>query len=187
MLARAACSESYLQKSPAGGGYRARRTTMQRLSIARSLRFALLGLTLVLAVVAVLGVSSLYNARQRYENTLAQTSAAGDRGGQPAGVLAGRRRELRSAVADLTALASGDPSSAQLAAREVRAEDSPRALATRGQLTGSQPTGRPAPAGSLARERGQARQLARQARARPRRALTPAERWCWSPPPGRPR
>ena len=37
---------------------------MQRLSIARSLRVALVGLTLVLAVIAALGVSSLYNARQ---------------------------------------------------------------------------------------------------------------------------
>ncbi len=48
---------------------------MQRLSIARSLRLALLGLTLILAVVAALGVSSLYDARQRYEDTLAQSSA----------------------------------------------------------------------------------------------------------------
>ena len=48
---------------------------MQRLSIARSLRVALVGLTLVLAVIAALGVSSLYNARQRYENTLAASSS----------------------------------------------------------------------------------------------------------------
>ena len=48
---------------------------MQRLSIARSLRLALVGLTIVLAVVAALGVSSLYSSRQRYEDTLLQTSA----------------------------------------------------------------------------------------------------------------
>ncbi len=47
---------------------------MQRLSIARSLRLALVGLTVILAVVAALGVSSLYSARQRYENTLLQSS-----------------------------------------------------------------------------------------------------------------
>ena len=47
---------------------------MQRLSIARSLRLALTALTLVLAVVAALGVASLYSSRQRYEDTLVQTS-----------------------------------------------------------------------------------------------------------------
>src|SRR6516165_6524522 len=48
---------------------------MSRLSIARSLRLALIGLTLVLAVIAAVGVSSLYRSRQRYEDTLLQTSA----------------------------------------------------------------------------------------------------------------
>ncbi len=48
---------------------------MQRLSIARSLRVALVGLTLVLAVIAALGVSSLYSARQTYENTLVHSSS----------------------------------------------------------------------------------------------------------------
>jgi signal transduction histidine kinase/CheY-like chemotaxis protein len=47
---------------------------MQRLSIARSLRLALVGLTLLLALVAALGVASLYGARQRYETTLARAS-----------------------------------------------------------------------------------------------------------------
>src|ERR687888_214200 len=42
-----------------------------RPSIARSLRVALLGLALVLAVVAGLGVAGLYSARQRYEDRLA--------------------------------------------------------------------------------------------------------------------
>jgi signal transduction histidine kinase len=48
---------------------------MQRLSIARSLRLSLVGLAVALAAVAVLGVASLYRARQRYENTLASSSA----------------------------------------------------------------------------------------------------------------
>ena len=48
---------------------------MQRLSIARSLRLALVALTLALAVVAALGTASLYNSRQRYENRLEQTSS----------------------------------------------------------------------------------------------------------------
>src|ERR1700722_8381060 len=47
---------------------------VQRLSIARSLRLALVGLTLVLALVAALGVSSLYRARQRYETALVRSS-----------------------------------------------------------------------------------------------------------------
>jgi signal transduction histidine kinase/ActR/RegA family two-component response regulator len=47
--------------------------TMRRLSIARTVGVALLGLALVLAVIAGLGVASLYSARQRYENRLART------------------------------------------------------------------------------------------------------------------
>jgi len=47
---------------------------MQRLSIARSLRLALTGLTLILAAVAALGVSSLYSTRQRYDDQLVATS-----------------------------------------------------------------------------------------------------------------
>ncbi len=47
---------------------------MQRLSIARLLRLALIGLTVVLAGIAAIGVASLYNARQHYENTLLRSS-----------------------------------------------------------------------------------------------------------------
>jgi signal transduction histidine kinase/DNA-binding response OmpR family regulator len=46
---------------------------MRRLSIARTVVVALLGLTVLLAVLAGLGVASLYDARQRYENRLSQT------------------------------------------------------------------------------------------------------------------
>jgi CheY-like chemotaxis protein len=42
--------------------------SMQRLSIARSLRLALLALTLVLAAVAAAGAASMIAARQRYED-----------------------------------------------------------------------------------------------------------------------
>ena len=44
---------------------------MRRLSLARSLRLALLGVTLALTAVAGTGVASLYNARQKYEDRLA--------------------------------------------------------------------------------------------------------------------
>ncbi len=47
---------------------------MQRLSIARLLRLALIGLTLILAAIAAVGVASLYSSRQTYENTLVNSS-----------------------------------------------------------------------------------------------------------------
>ncbi len=46
---------------------------MRRLSIARSLLLALVGLTLALAALAALEVASLYSARQTYENDLARS------------------------------------------------------------------------------------------------------------------
>jgi hypothetical protein len=55
---------------------------MRRLSLARSFQIALLGLTLALAVIAALGIAALYDARQRYEDRLADTyevQAAGAR------------------------------------------------------------------------------------------------------------
>ena len=61
-----------------------------RLSIARSLGIALTALTVVLAVVAGIGVSRLYKARQHYETTLAQTSTVHDRGRK-----SDQRRDLR--------------------------------------------------------------------------------------------
>jgi signal transduction histidine kinase/DNA-binding response OmpR family regulator len=44
---------------------------VRRLSLARSLRLALLGVTLALTAVAGVGVASLYDTRQRYEDRLA--------------------------------------------------------------------------------------------------------------------
>src|SRR3954471_1290011 len=48
---------------------------MHRLTIARSLLLALVGLTLALALVAALEVASLYSARQDYEDDLARSYA----------------------------------------------------------------------------------------------------------------
>jgi len=45
---------------------------MRRLSIARSLQLALLGLTVALTAIAAIGVASLYSARQTYEDRLAE-------------------------------------------------------------------------------------------------------------------
>jgi signal transduction histidine kinase/DNA-binding response OmpR family regulator/HAMP domain-containing protein len=58
-----------------------RLTRMRRLSIAASVQAALVGLTVVLAIVAGLGVASLYSSRQDYEDRLSdarelQTAAA---------------------------------------------------------------------------------------------------------------
>jgi len=102
-----------------------------RLTLARSLRLALLGLTVVLAAVAAGGVAYLYETRQTYEDQLAtayELRAAASRL-LAAGVVeeatlrttsgpsaASRRREARRAftltLEDARALASGDPRSA---------------------------------------------------------------------------
>jgi len=44
-------------------------------SIARTLRVALLGLTVALAIIGAVGVAALYDSRQAYEDTLSETSA----------------------------------------------------------------------------------------------------------------
>ena len=49
--------------------------TPRRRSIARTLRIALLGLTVGLAVIGAIGIAALYNARQDYEDSLSQTAA----------------------------------------------------------------------------------------------------------------
>ena len=47
----------------------------RRRSIARTLRIALLGLTVGLAVIGAIGIAALYNARQDHEDSLSRTSA----------------------------------------------------------------------------------------------------------------
>jgi signal transduction histidine kinase/CheY-like chemotaxis protein len=47
----------------------------RRRSIARTLRIALLGLTILLAVIGAIGIAALYDARQDFEDSLSQTSA----------------------------------------------------------------------------------------------------------------
>jgi signal transduction histidine kinase/DNA-binding NarL/FixJ family response regulator/HAMP domain-containing protein len=114
---------------------------MQRFSIARSLRSALVGLTLTLALVAALGVSSLYSSRESYENTLVQSSdlatAAANlasaaiteqevvRDARGAGATQYRRQAAAAyalAVSDAASLAHVDPISAQLVREEIAAE-----------------------------------------------------------------
>jgi signal transduction histidine kinase/HAMP domain-containing protein len=106
---------------------------MARLSIARSLRLALVCLTVALAVVAALGIASLYRARQRYENTLVrssslataaanlQTAAIAEqevrrevRGPGAPGARAQAAAAYRAAAASASSLARGDPDSERL-------------------------------------------------------------------------
>jgi signal transduction histidine kinase/CheY-like chemotaxis protein len=140
---------------------------MQRLSIARSLRLALVGLAIALAVVAALGVASLYRARQRYESTLSSSSglavaAANLQSAAIAeqevlrdvrGPAATRARQqaasaYRAAAASATALARADPASRRVVAAQIAAGPT----LTAGQLAA----------------RVQSRQRARQAAARSR-------------------
>ena len=106
---------------------------MRRLSFARFFQIALLGLTLALAVIAALGIAALYDARQRYEDRLADTyelQAAGARL-LAAGVVAeaaqrtpdtpaarAQRRQAAAAVAaagdEARRLARGDHAGARL-------------------------------------------------------------------------
>jgi signal transduction histidine kinase/CheY-like chemotaxis protein len=149
---------------------------MQRLSIARSLRLALVAMTLALALVAALGIASLYNARQRYESRIIQTSSLSTAGANLAGAgiaeeevlrdatgpgAAAARRQVaaayQAAATTAAGLAQTDQDSAKLVREQIAAQAEARALADRGQFT-------TAAGGPLARVRALAAQLqARQA------------------------
>ncbi|HYB29837.1 MAG TPA: ATP-binding protein [Solirubrobacteraceae bacterium] len=156
---------------------------MQRLSIARSLRLALVALTLALALVAALGIASLYRARQRYENRLLDTSSLAIAGANLAGAgiaeeevlrdargpgAAAERRQVAAdyaaAGATASALARGDPISERLVREQIAAEQAARGLAATGRLA-TAVTGPLATARTLAAQL-QVRQAARQASAR---------------------
>ena len=146
---------------------------MQHLSIARSLRLALVALTVVLAVVAAVGVASLYRSRQHYEDTLLRSSqlstAAANLGSAgvieaevlrdargPAAAAARRQAEssYRNAAATAATLARGDPISARLVRAQIGAEALARRLAAAGQAQAAL-----APSGPIARARSLARAL----------------------------
>jgi signal transduction histidine kinase len=158
---------------------------MQRLSIARSLRLALVGLTLALAVVAAAGVASLYNARRHYENKLLETSALSTaaanlaeagvseeevlrdaRGRNQVAVRSQATAAYLAAAQAVTSLAGEDPPSMRIAQAQIAAETTARRLAANGQFSVAT-----APRGPLNRARElasqlQSRQLDRQATAR---------------------
>ena len=122
---------------------------VKRLPLAPTLTLALIGLTLVLALIAALGIGNLYAARQDYEDALARTyeveSASSrllaaavieettfrrrDRDG------AGARRRARQAfdaqAGELLALAQDDRQSERLVRERIAAERRARRLAAR--------------------------------------------------------
>ncbi len=158
---------------------------MQRLSIARSLRLALVGLTVALALVAAAGVASLYNSRQHYEDKLLESSSLSTaaanlatagiaeaeilRDARGPGAAAVRRQAQDTYIAaanTVATLSSADPESRRLAAAQLAAQTRARELAANGQFSVAT-----APGGPLTRARAlatqlQARQLVRQADAR---------------------
>jgi signal transduction histidine kinase/CheY-like chemotaxis protein len=158
---------------------------MQRLSIARSLRLALVGLTVALALVAAVGVASLYNSRQRYEDKLLESSSLSTAAANLAGAGVAEEEVLRdargpggavarrqahdayvAAANTVTSLASGDPQSQRLAAAQIAAETRARELATHGQFSVATAPGGPMTRARTLATQLQARQLTRQATAR---------------------
>ena len=133
-----------------------------RLSIARSLGIALIALTIALAVVAATGVVSLYRARQHYERTLAQTSAAStavanltsagiaeaevlrDSSGPTAAAARGQAEQNFGRDAAVAAShTSSDPTSRALLADEIAQQSRARQLAAAGKLGNAEAMGGP--------------------------------------------
>ncbi len=147
---------------------------MQRLPIARSFRLALVGLTVVLAVIAGFGVASLYNSRQRYEDTLSSTAALTTAAANlyTAGLV--QQEVVRNA---LGTSAAGQRAHAQtayttaVATARVRAAGDPVSLRIINQAAGAQAAGRY----GQARAEAAALQTRQQARARSARDTATSE------------
>jgi signal transduction histidine kinase/DNA-binding response OmpR family regulator/HAMP domain-containing protein len=160
---------------------------MPRLSIARSVRLAVLGLTLALTAVAGVGVAKLYDARQRYEDRLAQAYGLQASAGKllAAGVVeeatlrtargrTGRTDRARAAaafaaaVAQARGLATGDPPSE----RDVSAAIAAQARLRRHPASLGAPLAARAPVAALAaRQRVRVDEARATARRRTRHAL----------------
>ncbi len=139
---------------------------MQRLSIARSLRLALVALTLVLAAVAVAGVSSLYSARQRYENTLTQSSELSSAAASLPAAWLDTPSSYGALAVSATRLAAHDAPSARLVSAELAAEDSARELIAAHRLQPATARSGPLEQARLLASQLQARQRTRQASAK---------------------
>ena len=88
---------------------------MQRLTIGRTLRLALVGIALALATIAALGIGSLFESRQRYEDRVEETYAL---------EAAGARLEAAGIVEEATLLGSAQdaPAARERAAANFDAE-----------------------------------------------------------------
>ena len=168
---------------------------MQHLSIARSFRLALVALTLALAAIAALGVSSLYNSRQSYENTLEQTSSLATaaanlagagiaeeevlrdaRGPQAAPARAQVANAYEAAATTATSLAANDPTERTPRKRPDRRREPGAHLATSNRLPRRRPRPTARSRSTRPRHRLQARQTTRQARPASRPATPRAGR-----------
>ncbi len=162
-----------------------RLSLIRHLSIARSLRIALIGLTVVLAAVTALGVASLYEARLRYESALAKNSdlATAAANLESAGVaeeqamLAAQGSSARAvegqlgqafaaAGASVLKLAEADPVSAGLVRTQIAAQSQARSLAASGDLAAATALNGPLARSRQAATRLQARQQTRDSAAR---------------------
>jgi signal transduction histidine kinase/DNA-binding response OmpR family regulator len=169
---------------------------MRHPPIGRVLTLVLVGLMLVFAVIAALGISSLYAARQNYENALSSTSslsiAAANlasagiveeevlrdaRGPAAASERARAQASYRANATIAKRLAAGDPQSARLVDEESAAQSQARALANSGRFAvandANGPLARSRQLAAQIQDRQRARQSAARAEARSdsRRAL----------------
>jgi signal transduction histidine kinase/ActR/RegA family two-component response regulator len=154
---------------------------MGRFSIARSLRLALIGLTIVLAVVAAAGIASLYSARQHYEDVLARSSALGTAVANltSAGVVrveilhdatgpTARSVRRQAALAfersarTAASLAASDPESGRLLSRELSLQRRAAAQAGAGRASSAGAGGGALAKAALVADQVQARQRDRQ-------------------------
>ena len=76
---------------------------MRRLSIARSVQLALLGLTIALTAIAGFGVGALYSSRQHYEDQLAHAFEVKAAAGKLLAASVVEEATLRAAAADRSA------------------------------------------------------------------------------------
>jgi len=126
--AGSAAREKRRRASPAPGTF----TSVRRLSIARSVQLALLGLTIVLTAIAGFGVGALYSSRQRYEDQLAHAFEVKAAAGKLLAASVVEEATLRAPKADRTAAGDARAKAAyaqSLADTRRRAADDPRSLA----------------------------------------------------------
>jgi signal transduction histidine kinase len=171
----------------------ARRRALQRLPLGRTIRLALLGLTVALGVIAAVAIGNLYDARQRYEDELAKAYeleaasarvfavgvveelALRERGRNAPGL-----RQLAASGFDAEAgraldLAAGDGESARLVRARIAAERRARRLAaarSRRRLRDAIASGREATADLASRQQDRRREARERAGDDSRSALS---------------